>query len=197
MIPISSYLRSSFSVGERRWYETTRQSRRKKRKTKIQWTLSLSFWYQRAGTVSSSWVSLRPTNSLARFRVSLFTFAFIRTLSSVFTDGKVKPSVNAENAEQRLRRRNRSVENRWAVESLNHGVVQWLQGRRKPRVGCAGQNCTGPFFDWNLLSCATRTPFRRSPLLRSPFRVASRNTILADRYDERAERRITRPRNPD
>lgn len=49
----------------------------------------------------------------------------------------------------------RSVEHRWAVESLNHGVVQWLQGRRKPRVGCTGQN--GPS-STGILSAVQRTP---------------------------------------
>ena len=126
---------------------------RMKRKAKIQtlstgpYLLAIILISKRGGRCSSSLFVSLSVFFLVHFR---FCLDFIVAAFRRETEREAEPRLR-----NLLRRWNRSVENRWPVESLNHGVVQWLQGRRKPRVGCAGQNCTGPFFDWNLLSCAT------------------------------------------
>lgn len=100
-----------------------------------------------------------------------FTFAFIESFSSVSISTF---NVNQErNTEKTVDAENRSVESRWHVESLNHGVVQWLQGRRKPRVGCAGQN--GPS------STGIFSPVQHAPSVVLFFVafVASKNKIPA------------------
>lgn len=127
--------------------------------------------YQRALSVFVvSPNQVQPRSSLLRYSVSLSLL-----LDLFFSSVSISTfNVNQErNTEETADGEDRSVESRWHVESLNHGVVQWLQGRRKPRVGCAGQN--GPS------STGIFSPVQHAPSVVLFFVafVASKNKIPA------------------
>lgn len=90
------------------------------------------------------------------FPLFLFSFIFPPPFFSYFFHSFITMSRVNRGTKRGGRREGRGrLSTTGLVESLNHGVVQWLQGRRKPRVGCAGQN--GPS-SAGILSPVQHTP---------------------------------------
>lgn len=120
--------------------------------------------YQRA--LSISVLSLSHAQALLFSPFSLFFFHFFLFFSFIYffffissfllLSFIIMSRANRGTTKRGGRREGRGrLSTTGLVESLNHGVVQWLQGRRKPRVGCAGQN--GPS-SAGILSPVQHTP---------------------------------------